>query len=105
MQYFNENTYFKDGEKTKIIQFVPIQIKSTDKTYLWNKKVDRMDKVSQLFYGHPFGGNIILMANSSYGCNEDDIPDESILIIPYPFQSAVQQYTDNLKKIRYIKDV
>jgi hypothetical protein len=51
-----------------------------------------MDKISQQFYGTPFFGWLIMAANPEFGGLEFNIPDSSILTIPYPLLSSLQDY-------------
>lgn len=97
MEYFNEYDLFTENEKITFVDFVELPIKGTDKTKIWNKERDRLDNISEMYYGHPYGENIILMANSAYGCNQEDIPDGATIIIPYPFRDTVQSYMDLVK--------
>lgn len=98
--YYNFFTPFIDGEKINLIPYIPYPIKETDKTYIWDSSVDRLDKISQLFYDNPYGGTLILIANSTLGSNEDEIPNGSILVIPYPYKDGVQRWIDITNKYK-----
>ena len=47
-------------------------------------------------YGTPYFGWLILAANPMYGGLEQNIPDGTILIIPYPLTAALQDYKSSL---------
>lgn len=98
--YYNFYTPFLENEKITIIPNIKYEIKSSDKTYVWNKEVDRMDTISNKFYGHPYGGRLIMLANSGLGTNEDDIPNESTLNIPYPYKDGIQRWIDAVEKFK-----
>jgi len=98
--YYNIYSPFIENEKITMLPYSTLPTESSDKTYLWNKERDRLDGVSQKFYGSPYGGNLIMYANATLGCNEDEIPDGSILIIPFPYKSAVQRYIDTMEKVK-----
>jgi len=98
--YYNFYTPFKVGEKMSDIPFVKLPTKNGDLTYVWNKLSDRMDTVSEQFYSNPFGGRLILMANSTICKNEDEIPDGAILIIPFPYQDALQRWINEVEKLK-----
>lgn len=92
--YYNFYNPFTENEKITMIPFVKMTIKESDKTYIWNKSVDRLDVVSNKFYGHAFGGKLIMMMNATLGSNEDDIPDNAVLVIPYPYKESLQRWID-----------
>ncbi len=51
-----------------------------------------MDKLSQQYYGNPYHGWLIMLANPQYGGVEENIPDSEIIRIPFPFRDSLQQY-------------
>lgn len=102
MNYYDFYSLFKENEKILQIPFISLPIKNTDKTYTWNKSADRLDTVSQKYYGHPYGGKLILMTNPVFGGSEDDIPDGATIIVPFPYKESVQNYiniTNNFKSL------
>ncbi len=98
--YYNIYTPFRVNEKLTDIPFVKLPTKSTDLTYVWNKLSDRMDTVSEQFYSNPFGGKFILMANATICKNEDEIPDGTILVIPFPYNDALQRWLNEVEKLK-----
>lgn len=98
--YYNFYNPFIENEKITMVPVVKMPIKETDKTYIWNKSIDRMDVVSNKFYGHPHGGRLILMMNSTLGSNEDEIPDNSVLVIPFPYKESLQKWIDLVNKYK-----
>lgn len=91
-QYYNRySDFIVNGEQT-VLPFVSLQSKSTDKRYIYKAGQSRMDKVSQLYYGTPYFGWIIMMANPQFGSQEWAIPNNSILTIPFPLVSSLQDY-------------
>jgi hypothetical protein len=54
--------------------------------------MSRLDKISYEFYETPYFGWLILMANPQYGGLETNIPDNSLLFIPYPLTDTLQDY-------------
>jgi hypothetical protein len=98
--YYNIYDPFIENEKITIVPHVDFPTESGDKTYLWNKDRDRMDVISQKYYGTPYGGTLIMFANATLGTNEDEIPDGSIILIPFPYKSAVQRYIDIMEKFK-----
>jgi hypothetical protein len=57
--------------------------------------------LSYQYYNDPNYGWLILQANPSCGSLEYKITNNSRLRIPYPLESAIQRYDEELKK--YIK--
>lgn len=98
--YYNFYNLFTENEKILQIPFVKLQVKDTFKTYIWNKSVDRLDVVSNKFYSIPYGGKLILLYNSVFGGSEDDIPDGAKIIIPFPYNVALQNYIDAANKFK-----
>ena len=91
-EYYDRYQEFKVDGKYKILPFIDMEPKPTDKTVTWKIQRDRMDKLSQEFYGTPYFGWLILMANPKYGGLENDISDGSVLIIPFPLVNSLQDY-------------
>jgi hypothetical protein len=65
---------------------------SGDKRILYKLGQTRLDKVSNDYYNAPYYGWLILLANPEFGGLEFTIPDQSILRIPFPFESAINSY-------------
>lgn len=91
-KYFDRYQYFIDNGEFKIVPGLEIPIKATDRYYQFKKNKDRLDKISQEFYGSPTFGWLIMMANPSSGLNEFEIKDNFTLRIPFPLVSTLQDY-------------
>lgn len=91
-QFYNRYQGFIVNGQQKIIPWVKIPAKTTDKVYIYRNGISRLDKVSQTFYDAPYYGWLILQANPEYGGSEIDIPDNSILKIPFPLTSSLLDY-------------
>ena len=92
MRYWNRyNDFLVNGQQT-VVPFVTIPSKSTDKRYIYRTGKSRLDKISYEFYETPYFGWLILMANPQYGGLETNIPDNSLLFIPYPLTDTLQDY-------------
>ena len=100
-QYYHRyNDFLVDGQQT-VVTYVSLPSKSTDKQYIYVVGQSRLDKVSQQYYGSPTFGWLILIANPIYGGNEFDIPDGSILTIPFPLVASLQDYKTQLNNHFY----
>lgn len=92
MRYYNRyQDFFVNGQQT-IVPFVKLPSKPTDKRFIYRNGVSRLDKISQQFYDTPYFGWIILMANPQFGGLENNIPDGTDLIIPFPLVNSLQDY-------------
>lgn len=95
--YYNRyNDFLLNGEQT-IVPYVTLPSKNTDKKYIYKTGRSRLDKVSQQYYGTPFFGWLILIANPKFGGEEWNIVDGEVLIIPYPLISSLQDYKNELE--------
>lgn len=96
-KYFNRYEYFLEDGEFKIIPGIEIPPKSTDKFMSYKKGKDRLDKASQEFYNTPLFGWLILLANPSVGALEFEIPDNTLLRIPFPLVNSLQDYKKNVE--------
>jgi hypothetical protein len=92
MQYYNRYQKFLiDGRQT-VVPFVSIGTRTTDQSYVYIKNRTRLDKISFEKYGTPYFGWLILAANPIYGGLETEIPDGSVIILPFPLLTALKDY-------------
>ena len=92
MQFYNRyQTFLVEGQQTTV-PFVTLPKRSSDQSYIYKKNRSRLDKISFEKYGTPYFGWLILAANPMYGGLEQNIPDGTILIIPYPLTASLQDY-------------
>ena len=99
--YFDRYQFFIDDGTFRIVPGIEIPIKGTDKYILFKKGKDRLDKVSQEYYGTPLFGWLILQANPQFGGLENNIFDGAVLIIPYPLLPSLQDYKAALENYFY----
>lgn len=97
-RYYDRYEEFRFNGKMKILPFLRIPEKSTDIKVKYDGN-SRLDIISNDYYNNPNMGWLILQANPQYGGLEFDIPAGSILNIPYPLQTSLQQYESQI--IRY----
>lgn len=96
MQYYNRyKDFLINGEQT-VVPFVRIPAKPSDKKYIYRVGRSRLDKISQEFYQTPYFGWLIMVANPSFGGLENNIPDSTTLIIPFPLITSLQDYKSAL---------
>jgi hypothetical protein len=95
-QYYNRYENFLINGKQTVVPFLKLPQRSSDQKYIYRTNQSRLDKISYEKYGTPYFGWLIQMANSIYGGLESDIPDGTILIIPFPLVAALQDYKSAL---------
>ena len=92
LEYYNRYEGFIVNGQQTVVPYVNLQSKSTDKKHIYIIGQSRLDKISQLYYGTPFFGWLILQANPQYGGLENNIYDGAILSVPYPLITSLQDY-------------
>ena len=100
MSYSRYKSFVVDGAYKKV-PFIKIPQSSTDSCAMYELGKTRLDLLSYQYYNDPNYGWLILQVNPQYGSLEYKIPNNSRLRIPYPLESAIQRYDDELNK--YIK--
>jgi hypothetical protein len=93
--YNRYKDFIINGQQT-VVPYINLQSKSTDKRYIYKVGQSRLDKVSQQYYGSPLFGWLILQANPKFTGNEWNIPDGTILTIPFPLVASLQDYKNQL---------
>ena len=81
------------------MDFVPfIQIPKRKSDYYINYKQGRMrmDILSYEYYNDPNYGWLIMQANPEYGSLEYKIPNNAIIRIPYPLETVITQYQNDI---------
>ena len=97
LQYYNRyNGFLVNGQQTTV-PYVTIPFKTSDRNYIYKVGISRLDKISQQYYNTPFFGWLILQANPEYGGLEWNIPNNSLLTIPYPLISSLQDYKNGIE--------
>lgn len=100
MSYSRYKQFIVDGAYKKV-PFIKIPQSGNDAYAMYELGKTRLDLLSYQYYNDPNYGWLILQANPQYGSLEYKIPNNSRLRIPYPLESAIQRYDDELNK--YIK--
>ncbi len=97
MDYFNRYTQFLLDGKQTVVPGLILPRKPSDIKYIYKAGISRLDKISQEYYGSPFFGWLIQQANLEFGGLEWSIPDNSILIIPFPLVASLQDYNNAIQ--------
>lgn len=88
----DRNRFFTSNGKSTTVSFVKLDEKDTDTFISFREGVDRMDRLSDQYFGDPTYGFLIMLANPQYGGLEFNIPDGSIIRIPLPFEQTKTEY-------------
>lgn len=93
--YYN---FFEILHKNNINYIPPIKMKSSDfdNNVFWKKGISRLDKISQDYYGHPYGGILILIMNGK--SSELEFKDNEKVIIPLPYKSRIEEYIQKVNQ-------
>ena len=95
MTNYNENRY-EELAKGKLMPLVKLPINQSDKYIFWNSMLNRYDKISQKYYNSPFYDYLLIYANTDY-LSEFDIPDGTLIRIPFPLNKAKADYNAIVK--------
>lgn len=99
-KYFDRYSEFRFNGKMKPLPFISIPIVGSDKTIVYKLGDTRLDKISNKYYNSPYDGWLILSANPQFGGLEFNIPDQSIITIPYPYENAIARYISEVNKYK-----
>lgn len=95
-QYYNRYSDFNINGSQTIVPYITLPSKTSDKNYIYKVGRSRLDKVSQQYYGTPYFGWLILLANPIAGGQEWNISDGTVLTIPFPLVASLQDYKNAL---------
>lgn len=79
--------------------FIKIPKNASDKFEEWKVGNSRLEKLANRFYKNPFYDFLILYANPEY-ISQWDIPDGTVIRIPFPLAKVKKDYEDALKKYK-----
>lgn len=96
--YYDRYKQFKVDDDIKPIPGIIIPDGSQDKEILYKLGQTRLDKLSQEYYGNPYHGWLIMAANQQLGGLEWNIPDRTIIRVPFPFKDAIERYQEEVDR-------
>ena len=99
--YYDRYGQFKLGDNMAFIPFIKLNSKPTDVRVVYGDN-KRLDKLSNEYYGTPFYGWLILQANPQFGGMEFDIPNKTVIIIPFPLMDSLKDYQSKVEL--YLRD-
>ena len=98
IDYDRYELYRNNDNTINQLPFVSIPISRSDKYEPWRYD-SRMEKLATRFYDNPFFDFLIMYANPEY-ISEFDIPEGTIIRIPFPLDNAKFEYERGLKLIK-----
>lgn len=98
MSTYDRYDLFREDGEIKIVPFIPIPAKSSDINVIYRKNKSRLDLLSYQYYGNANYGWLIMQANPSFGSMEFEIPDGSLLRIPYPLELTIERYIADINQ-------
>ncbi len=91
---------FRANGEVSMVPFIEIPVRDTDYYESYYVGKPRLDLLSYNYYGNTDYGWLILQANPQYGANEFNIPDKATLRIPYPLNTAIEGYKNEINKYK-----
>lgn len=97
-KYFDRYSDFRYNGKLKPLPGLYLPVQDSDKTIIYKLGQTRLDKISNKYYNNPYDGWLIMSANPQFGGLEFLIEDQSIIIVPYPYENAIARYIEEVNK-------
>lgn len=95
--YSRYKSFVGDDGSLKIVPFIKIPVKSTDRYTYWDKYNSRMDLISSQYYNDPNYAWLILQANPQLPSLEYMINNGERIRVPFPLDSTISRYEDDIK--------
>lgn len=93
---YDRYSKFRGNGTIGVVPFIPIREKSSDLYDYYKEGETRLDLLSYQYYDDPNYDWLIMQANPQYGSLEYKIPDGSRLRIPYPLDTTIIQYNNDV---------
>jgi hypothetical protein len=97
-KYLDRYESFRQNGNMKPIPGLFISESSGDKKVIYELGNTRLDKLSNLYYNSPYYGWLIMLANPQFGGLEFNIPDQTIITVPFPLESGLERYLGEVNK-------
>ena len=104
MAYSRYKSFIVNGA-FKRVPFIKIPYSPTDCYVYYEVGKTRLDLLSYQYYNDPNYGWLILQANPQYSSLEFKLEYNAKIRIPYPLESAIQNYENELKKYEKLNGV
>lgn len=91
---------FKINETLLSVPFIEIPVRDSDIYITFNHNIDSLDYISYKYYSDEDYDWLILQANPEVGSLEFDIPENTILRIPFPLNQVLNDYFEKAENER-----
>ena len=91
-EYYDRYKEFRRDGKILKMPKIEIEKSSSDLYIIYDRDKMRFDNLSYKYFGDSNYAWLILMANPQVGSMEFEIPDKTVLRIPYPLDDAILRY-------------
>ena len=92
MGYYNRYDEFITNGDYIMVPHIRLTNKFSDRSVVYKMGKTRLDKLSQQYYDTPYFGWLILQANPQFGGQEWNIPDGTVITIPHPLMTSLEEY-------------
>lgn len=100
--YYNRYKPFKQKNNTPVIvPYLNISGKASDRIIIWTEN-ERLDNISQDYYGTPFFDWLIMQKNAHLGMDEFEWEYGSTVIVPYPLETSLNQYIEVYERYKIL---
>lgn len=96
--YYDRYKDFRKNGEVKPLPGIILRESDSDKRVVYELGKSRLDILSEKYYNNPYHGFLIMLANPQFGGLEFDIPDGEIIRIPFPFNSALEEYNNQVSE-------
>lgn len=93
---YDRYSKFRNNGQISMVPFIKIPVRDSDYYESYEVGKTRLDLLSDKYYNNADYGWLILQANPQYGGNEFSIPDKGKLRIPYPLETALEGYKNDI---------
>lgn len=87
----------KNGQTLSSMPPILIKERTTDYFIVYNKNKNRLDRIAYNVYEDETYNKIIMWANPEYFV-EYDIPDNTVIRVPFPLLDVIQEVTEKLRQ-------
>lgn len=96
---FDFYKYLIQGDRMSSMPPIKISDRLTDKYVIYNSQTNRLDTIAGDIYADETFWRLILWANEQYFM-EFDIPDNTVIRVPFPLQDVINEYSSKIIKLR-----
>jgi len=95
---YNRYEIFKSNGISEFFPFIKLPQKTSDKSEIYVLGTTRLDILSEKYYRDPNYDWLILSANPDLSSLEFKIEDGTEIIIPFPLEISLKDYTNEVVK-------